>query len=276
MLVYLRDGPAQTIVRAATQIQTLEIKLSISPSHSILTPGQPGTWQGSLWSANFEFAGMSLPGKIPAQEGIAIAEGLQCGVPPLSDVSSALQGDTITERPLRWSQQEMWVLNAGWPSGKASTPRAADLGSIPASVWRGPFSRSSHASDLKIDTPVAILPGAGLAFLGQRRDWLNRCQFTVTGWERKFDMQLLSRWGSTFNCLRRSVPEIHMPVAETLSNNQPPPTIQHVWKHDCLRGVVAIPAEDQRQASQSPTASLAQWYSVLLVCRRPGDRSPLS
>ena len=41
MLVYLRDGSAQTIVYAATLAQKLQIKLSFSPNHSILTPGQP-------------------------------------------------------------------------------------------------------------------------------------------------------------------------------------------------------------------------------------------
>ena len=37
LLVYLRDGSAQTIVHAATLRWKLQIKLSISPSHSILT-----------------------------------------------------------------------------------------------------------------------------------------------------------------------------------------------------------------------------------------------
>ena len=43
MLVYPRDGSAQTIVgqRAGTLWQKLQIKLSIAPSHSILTLGQP-------------------------------------------------------------------------------------------------------------------------------------------------------------------------------------------------------------------------------------------
>ena len=41
MRVYLRDGSAQTILRAATLRQKLQIKLSTSPSHSILTPGRP-------------------------------------------------------------------------------------------------------------------------------------------------------------------------------------------------------------------------------------------
>ena len=41
MRVYLRDESAQTILRAATLRQKLQIKLSISPSHSILTPGRP-------------------------------------------------------------------------------------------------------------------------------------------------------------------------------------------------------------------------------------------
>ena len=40
MLVYLRDGFAQTRVRAATMRQKLQIKLSISPSHTMLTSGQ--------------------------------------------------------------------------------------------------------------------------------------------------------------------------------------------------------------------------------------------
>ena len=41
MQVYLRDGSAQTIVRAATLRKKLQIKLSTSSSHSILTPGRP-------------------------------------------------------------------------------------------------------------------------------------------------------------------------------------------------------------------------------------------
>ena len=40
-LVYLRDGSAQTILYAATLRWKLQIKLSTSPSHSILTPGWP-------------------------------------------------------------------------------------------------------------------------------------------------------------------------------------------------------------------------------------------
>ena len=39
--VYLRDGSAPTILRAATLRWKLQIQLSISPSHRILTPGQP-------------------------------------------------------------------------------------------------------------------------------------------------------------------------------------------------------------------------------------------
>ena len=40
ILLCLRDGPALTIIQAATLKQKLRIKLSISPSHSIRTPGQ--------------------------------------------------------------------------------------------------------------------------------------------------------------------------------------------------------------------------------------------
>ena len=41
MRVYLRDGSALTILHAATLRQKLQIKLSISPSHCTLAPGQP-------------------------------------------------------------------------------------------------------------------------------------------------------------------------------------------------------------------------------------------
>ena len=41
MIVYLRDASAQTVVCAATLRWKLQIKLSVSPHHSILTPGKP-------------------------------------------------------------------------------------------------------------------------------------------------------------------------------------------------------------------------------------------
>ena len=41
MRVYLRNGSAQTSVRAATLRYKLQVKLSTSPSHTILTLGQP-------------------------------------------------------------------------------------------------------------------------------------------------------------------------------------------------------------------------------------------
>ena len=41
MLVYLRDGPAHTVVRAVALRQKSKIKLAVSPSHSMLTLGQP-------------------------------------------------------------------------------------------------------------------------------------------------------------------------------------------------------------------------------------------
>ena len=68
------------------------------------------------------------------------------------------------------------------------------------------FCRSSHTTDLKTGTPVAILPGA-------RRHRIN----VGTGWpcvsirwlsKTKFDLQLLSQCGRTYSWLSKSVPEI--------------------------------------------------------------------
>ena len=77
---------------------------------------------------------------------------------------------------------------------KVSASRAEDPGF--KSHLRRDFSRWSHTRDLKIGTPVATLPGAW-QYRGQRWDWLARCQYTLTGWGRKFDPQLLSQCGST-------------------------------------------------------------------------------
>ena len=40
-------------------------------------------------------------------------------------------------------------------------------------------------------------PARRLALEGQRWDWSARCQYTVTGWGRKSDLQLLSQCGNT-------------------------------------------------------------------------------
>ena len=61
-------------------------------------------------------------------------------------------------------------------------------------------------------------PGA----IGSALDWSARCQYTVTGWGRKCDLQLLTQCGSTYNCLSRSVPEIHQRVAGPWNVKQPP------------------------------------------------------
>ena len=72
MPVCLRDGSARTAVRAATLQQKLQIKLAISPGHSILTQGQPvpaltlqhqAPSKCSHWSANFEVTVMTRSSK---------------------------------------------------------------------------------------------------------------------------------------------------------------------------------------------------------------------
>ena len=70
MLVYLRDGSAQTILGTATLRQKLQIKLSTLPSqYSDTGPTSPsaesimsGAWQNSHWSANFEVTGLKRIG----------------------------------------------------------------------------------------------------------------------------------------------------------------------------------------------------------------------
>ena len=53
MLVYLRDGSAQKIIRAATLRYKLQTKLSISLSHNIPTPADQSQHWPYNASANF-------------------------------------------------------------------------------------------------------------------------------------------------------------------------------------------------------------------------------
>ena len=87
MRLYLRGGSAQTILRAVTLRQNLQIKLCFSPSQRILAPSRPvaGAWQGSHWSANFEVTGMTRPRKNPGA----------------SWIRTALEADALTTRPTR-------------------------------------------------------------------------------------------------------------------------------------------------------------------------------
>ena len=102
MLVYLRDGSAQTILRAATLRQKLQIKLSTLPSHSILTPGRPVPVL-TLWR--------QAPGRVAT--GVPIFELLVWLDPEKSrrkrdsnPGSSALEADALTTRPTRRSRIE--------------------------------------------------------------------------------------------------------------------------------------------------------------------------
>ena len=79
MPVYLRDGSAQTSVRAATLRYKLQIQLSTSPSHSILTPGRPvpvltlsrqAPGRVATGVPIFEVTGMTRPRKTPGAGGI--------------------------------------------------------------------------------------------------------------------------------------------------------------------------------------------------------------
>ena len=62
------------------------------------------------------------------------------------------------------------VLPPHWTSGKASSSRTAELGSIPAFTVKL-FFRSSPTSDFKIDTPEAVLSGAWCYRVSAETGW---------------------------------------------------------------------------------------------------------
>ena len=57
---------------------------------------------------------------------------------------------------------------------------------------------------LQIGTLAATLPGIWCYMFNTETGWPS-----VSGWDRKFDLQLLSQCWSMYKCLNRSIPEVH-------------------------------------------------------------------
>ena len=62
----------------------------------------------------------------------------------------------------------------------------------------------------------------------------------LTGWDRKFDLQLLSQCGSMYNCLSRSISEIHWHVAGALSKQATNKAQLCVCLHACMWVCVCV------------------------------------
>ena len=84
-----------------------------------------------------------------------------------------------------------------WPSRKVSVSRAEHTGIEPqvkTVTWN--WSSGSY-------------PARHLSLQGQFLDWLAQCHYPLSGWDGKFNPQLLTQWGSTDSCLCRSTPKTH-------------------------------------------------------------------
>ena len=94
MIVYLIDGSAHTVLRTATMRYKLQIQLSTSPSHSILSQGQP-------------VPVLTLQGQTPGgvATGVPVFKSLVRLEPekPRRKRDSAHEADALTTRPARRS-----------------------------------------------------------------------------------------------------------------------------------------------------------------------------
>ena len=78
-----------------------------------------------------------------------------------------------------------------WLVARIFATRVAEMGSVPTfSVEIFRIESYSHSCGY---------PARRLVFLGQCWDWLAQCQYTVTWWNRKFYLQLVSHCGSMYN-----------------------------------------------------------------------------
>ena len=97
--------------------------------------------------------------------------------------------------------------------------------------------RPSQSSDLRISTVATTLPETWRFQWGQCSGWLTRHRYyTVSGWNSKFDLQLLSQGGGICNCTSRFVPQVGFLYQQT---NEPvvgtqtpplPPTCPWNWR----------------------------------------------
>ena len=112
----------------------------------------------------------------------------------------------------------------GLPCSKKSISTAADLGLITAftvDLCQGrviPGRKNWYSSGYPARHP---------ALQDQHWDWLAWHQYTVTEWDKKFDLKLMPQCCTTYNCLSRSVPEIYSAcywdVKKPASKHQFPP-----------------------------------------------------
>ena len=117
-------------------------------------------------------------------------------------IKSKSAADSHSSSPSCWSwgkaerQTWIWFLLSPW-----------NLFQVKSYQWPKNWCRSGY-------------PARRLVLKGQHWDWLAWCQYTVTGWNRMFDLQLLRQCVSMYNRLSRSVHEIHYHVAGRLSHQQ--------------------------------------------------------
>ena len=131
--------------RIPTLVQKLYIKLTIPPSHLILTPGQPVQTQ----TFHCQATDSAAPGVL------TFAPCSRWSINHLQPLAIALCSWLL------WPFQTSWSLEPDRLAGLVvrHLPREWKIpGSNPACA--GIFSGSSHTSDLKTGTPVATLPGA--------------------------------------------------------------------------------------------------------------------
>ena len=93
-----------------------------------------------------------------------------------------------------------------WPSGKGVRLESGRFGvRFPLGLWG--FLRVESYQSLR-NRHFSGYPPRCIVLWGQRWNCLARCQYTVIGWGRKFDPELLSQCGNMLNCLSRSISEI--------------------------------------------------------------------
>ena len=170
MLVYLKDGSAQTLVLAATLRQKLQTFYLTQVQYATIGPTSlsadsftPGAWQGSHWSTSFKVTGMTRPGirstvktglapRSAALQTGALPPGQRGGKPAGSPRNRSVVGTT-------WGRYHgAGIMGPVSRGGKpAGSPRNR---SVVGTIWGRYHGGQPQSSDDSFYSPTVIPPSA--------------------------------------------------------------------------------------------------------------------
>ena len=173
----------------------------------------PGTWHyrvsaGTGWAGGYPARHLALQGQCWDWLGWW----LPCQAPGITGSVLGLVG-LVATLPGTWHYRVS--AGTGWAGGYPARHLALQGQCWDWLGWWLPCQAPGIAGSV---LGLVGYPARQMASQGQCWDWLGWCPYTVTGWDKKIDLLLLSQRDNLYNCLSRSISEIQWHVRQPRSN----------------------------------------------------------